>query len=123
MVRDGSDQAGEVGMLMARVQQSIKQMSDIVGEIAAASEEPSRGIERVNLAVGQMDEVTQQNAALVEQAAAAAHSLEEQATSLKDAVSVFKLGDSGASAPRSAAVASVTSAASRIPRRTATAAA
>jgi len=56
----------------------------------------------VNQAVGQMDEVTQQNAALVEQAATAAQSLEEQASSLKQALSVFKLADTGLSAPRTA---------------------
>jgi methyl-accepting chemotaxis protein len=75
-------------------------VSDIVGEIAAASEEQSRGIEQVNQAVGQMDEVTQQNAALVEQAAAAAQSLEEQAISLKHAVAVFKVADTEHIAPR-----------------------
>jgi methyl-accepting chemotaxis protein len=92
-IQDGSRQAMEVSATMKRVKAAIKQVSDIVGEIAAASEEQSRGIEQVNQAVGQMDEVTQQNAALVEQAAAAAQSLEEQATSLKDAVSVFKVGE------------------------------
>ncbi|MEX3910037.1 methyl-accepting chemotaxis protein, partial [Paraburkholderia sp. BR14319] len=65
--------------------------SGIVGEIAIASEQQSRGIEQVNQAVLQMDEVTQQNAALVEQSAAAAFSLDEQATRLQDAVSVFKI--------------------------------
>jgi methyl-accepting chemotaxis protein len=92
-IQDGSKQAAEVSSSMGQVKQAIKQVSDIVGEIAAASEEQSRGIEQVNQAVGQMDEVTQQNAALVEQAAAAAQSLEEQAMSLKDAVSVFKVTD------------------------------
>ncbi|RKR31363.1 MULTISPECIES: methyl-accepting chemotaxis protein [Paraburkholderia] len=95
MIQDGSRQATDVGATMGHVKQAIKQVSDIVGEIAAASEEQSRGIEQVNQAVGQMDEVTQQNAALVEQAAAAAQSLEEQAISLKEAISVFKLVDAG----------------------------
>jgi methyl-accepting chemotaxis protein len=100
-IQDGSRQAVEVSSTMGQVKQAIKQVSDIVGEIAAASEEQSRGIEQVNLAVGQMDEVTQQNAALVEQAAAAAQSLEEQATSLKDAVSVFEMAPGAVqSAPR-----------------------
>jgi methyl-accepting chemotaxis protein len=94
MIQDGAHQASEVGATMSEVKQAIKQVSDIVGEIAAASEEQSRGIEQVNQAVSQMDEVTQQNAALVEQATAAAHSLQEQATSLNDAVSVFRLADS-----------------------------
>jgi hypothetical protein len=61
-----------------------------MGEIAEAATEQSTGIDQVNLAVAQMDEVTQQNAALVEQAAAAASSLEEQARRLTDAVAVFK---------------------------------
>ncbi len=100
VIKDGVQQAGEVGFTMNEVQQSIKQVSDIVGEIAAASEEQSRGIEQVNQAVNQMDEVTQQNAALVEQAAAAAQSLEEQAIKLADAVSVFKVADGKVSTPR-----------------------
>ncbi|WP_233464903.1 methyl-accepting chemotaxis protein [Paraburkholderia madseniana] len=102
VVQDGSKQAAEVGATMGQVKQAIKQVSDIVGEIAAASEEQSRGIEQVNQAVGQMDEVTQQNAALVEQAAAAAQSLEEQAMNLKNAVSVFKVADTGISVSRAA---------------------
>ena len=99
MIQDGADQATEVSTTMGQVKQAIKQVSDIVGEITAASEEQSRGIQQVNQAVGQMDEVTQQNAALVEQAAAAAQSLEEQASRLKDAVSAFKLADTGTSTP------------------------
>src|SRR5258708_18375949 len=71
------------------IKQAIKQVSDIVGEIAAASEEQSRGIEQINQAVTQMDEVTQQNAALVEQPAAASQSLEQQANQLEAAVSLF----------------------------------
>jgi methyl-accepting chemotaxis protein len=100
VIQEGSRQATEVSATMGQVKRAIKQVSDIVGEIAAASEEQSRGIEQVNQAVGQMDEVTQQNAALVEQAAAAAQSLEEQATKLKDAVSVFKVADTGESTSR-----------------------
>ncbi|WEY38689.1 methyl-accepting chemotaxis protein [Paraburkholderia sp. SUR17] len=96
MIHDGAKQAGDVGTTMADVKQAIKQVSDIVGEIAAASEEQSRGIEQVNQAVMQMDEVTQQNAALVEEAAAAAHSLEEQSVNLTGTVAVFKLANSGA---------------------------
>ena len=65
-------------------------MSDIVNEIAKASEEQIQGIEQVHQAIAQMDDVTQQNAALVEEAAAAAQSLEEQAHALKDAVAVFQ---------------------------------
>jgi hypothetical protein len=67
-------------------------VADIMGEITAASQEQSSGIEEVNRAISQMDEMTQQNAALVEQAAAAAESMQEQAVKLAQAVSVFKLG-------------------------------
>jgi len=66
-------------------------VTDIMAEIAAASEEQSDGIEQVNKAVSQMDEVTQRNAALVEQAAAAAVSLEEQAARMSEVVGVFQL--------------------------------
>jgi methyl-accepting chemotaxis protein len=87
------DQAGET---MSRVVDGIKRVSDIVGEIAQASQEQSAGIGQVNEAVAQMDESTQQNAALVEQAAAAAESLRDQADSLLDAVARFRLGASDA---------------------------
>lgn len=93
-VQGGAQQAAEVGVTMGQVKQAIKQVSDIVGEIAAASDEQKTGIEQINRAVSQMDEVTQQNAALVEQAAAAAQSLDQQAGALNDSVAQFKLGDS-----------------------------
>src|SRR3546814_12901105 len=70
---------------------SVQRVTEIMKEISNASEEQSTGIEQVNLAVSQMDEVTQQNAALVEQAAAAAGSLQDQARHLAAAVSVFKI--------------------------------
>ena len=76
---------------MSQVTHAISRVTDIMGEIAAASSEQSRGIEQVNLAITQMDEVTQQNAALVEQAAAASKSLEEQGNRLAEAVSLFRL--------------------------------
>ena len=100
MIQDGSTQATEVSATMGQVKQAIKQVSDIVGEIAAASEEQSRGIEQVNQAVGQMDEVTQQNAALVEEAAATAQSLEEQAMKQDEMVSVFKAANTHPSVSR-----------------------
>ncbi|MFM0065610.1 methyl-accepting chemotaxis protein [Paraburkholderia aspalathi] len=93
MIQGGSKQATDVGVTIGQVKQAIRQVADIVGEIAAASEEQSRGIEQVNQAVTQMDDVTQQNAALVEQAAAAAQSLEEQSSKLLDAVLVFSTTD------------------------------
>jgi methyl-accepting chemotaxis protein len=70
---------------------SVKHVADIIGEIAAASVEQAAGIDLVNEAVTSMDESTQQNAALVEQAAAAAESLVEQANQLASAISAFKL--------------------------------
>ncbi|WP_240647970.1 methyl-accepting chemotaxis protein [Pararobbsia silviterrae] len=93
MIESGAEQASEVGETMDEVKRAIEQVSGIVVEIASASEEQSRGIEQVSHAVAQMDGVMQQNAALVEQATAAAHSLEEQAEILRDAVSVFRVGD------------------------------
>jgi methyl-accepting chemotaxis protein-1 (serine sensor receptor) len=87
----GSDQVERAGATMQEIVTSVKRVTDIMGEISAASEEQSSGIDQVNLAVSQMDEVTQQNAALVEEAAAAAGSLQEQASQLADAVSVFKI--------------------------------
>jgi len=65
-IRDGSSLADKAGMTMAEVTQAVARVTDIMGEIAAASAEQSRGIEQVNQAITQMDEVTQQNAALVE---------------------------------------------------------
>ncbi|HWU35271.1 MAG TPA: methyl-accepting chemotaxis protein, partial [Methylovorus sp.] len=83
------------------VVQSVKRVSDIIGEIAAASQEQSAGIAQVNDAVIKMDDVTQQNTALVEEAAAAAESLMEQANGLLNSVSVFVLD--GQAAPAAAA--------------------
>ena len=88
----GSAGANKAGETMAEVVRAVKQVTDIMGEIAAASAEQRTGIEQVGHSVSQMDSVTQQNAALVEQAAAATHSLEEQASRLSEAVSVFRVG-------------------------------
>jgi len=87
----GSQQVERAGATMQEIVASVKRVTDIMGEISAASEEQSSGIDQVNRAVSQMDEVTQQNAALVEQAAAAAGSLQEQAQRLSEAVAVFKI--------------------------------
>jgi methyl-accepting chemotaxis protein len=84
------DQAGKT---MQEIVTSVRHVADIMGEISAASHEQRTGIEEVNRAVTQMDQVTQQNAALVEEAAAAAESLQDQATQLVQAVSVFKLDE------------------------------
>ncbi|WP_144157881.1 methyl-accepting chemotaxis protein [Paraburkholderia sp. BCC1885] len=90
-VGSGAALAERAGQTMAEVTQAVQRVTDIMGEISAASHEQSSGIEQVNRAVAQMDEVTQQNAALVEQAAAAAASMADQARELKTAVAVFAL--------------------------------
>ncbi|MBR8069100.1 MCP four helix bundle domain-containing protein [Burkholderia cenocepacia] len=105
MIRDSAQQATGVGATMGDVKLAIKQVSDIVAEIAAASREQSQGIGQVNLAIEQMDQVTQQNAALVEQAAAAAHSLEEQAGRLQAAMATFKLAPDAVDVPAVTSVA------------------
>ena len=90
-VDTGGRLVDEAGKTMGEIVTSVKRATDIMSEIAAASQEQSAGIEQVNQAITQMDDVTQQNAALVEQAAAAAESLEEQAETLTQAVSVFQI--------------------------------
>ncbi len=90
-VGTGSQQVERAGATMQEIVASVKRVTDIMGEISAASDEQSSGIEQVNRAVSQMDEVTQQNAALVEEAAAAAGSLQEQAQRLAEAVAVFRI--------------------------------
>jgi len=93
-VRAGAGHVQEAGTKMREITHEIRRVTDIMGEITAASQEQSKGIGQVNQAVTQMDEVTQQNAALVEQAAAAAGSLESQASDLKAAISMFRLNTS-----------------------------
>ncbi|MDQ5915332.1 MAG: methyl-accepting chemotaxis protein, partial [Pseudomonadota bacterium] len=90
-VQDGTKLVDQAGRTMEEVVGAIGRVARIMTDIAAASVEQSSGINQVSLAITQMDEVTQQNAALVEQAAAAAESLEEQARALTQAVSVFQL--------------------------------
>ncbi|ACT48161.1 methyl-accepting chemotaxis protein [Methylotenera mobilis] len=93
---EGTKQVENAGATMQEIVTSVQRVTDIMGEITAASIEQSAGIDQVNNAITSMDEVTQQNAALVEQAAAAAESLVDQAVALMDTVSAFKLsGDHG----------------------------
>ena len=87
----GSQQVSDAGKTMKEIVAAVTRVTDIMGEIASASEEQSRGIEQVSLAVSQMDSVTQQNAALVEESAAAAASLEQQAEQLRLAVAAFRI--------------------------------
>lgn len=87
----GSKLVDEAGTTMQAIVDSIRHVTDIMGEITAASQEQTAGIEQINQAIAQMDEVTQQNAALVEEAAAASGALEDQAGKLAEVVSVFKI--------------------------------
>ena len=90
-VENGTKQVSEAGRTMEEIVTSVKHVAEIMSEITAASQEQSSGIEQVNEAVTKMDEVTQQNAALVEEAAASAESLENQAMDLAGAISIFKV--------------------------------
>ncbi len=102
-VEEGSKQVAEAGKTMEEIVDSVKRVTDIMGEITAASQEQTSGIEQINQAITQMDQVTQQNAALVEEASAAAGSLQDQASQLSRAVGVFKLDRSHASRSPAAA--------------------
>ncbi|CTP85417.1 chemotaxis protein [Xanthomonas translucens pv. arrhenatheri] len=101
-VQQGSTLVARAGTTMAEVVTSVKRVTDIMAEISAASAEQSSGIEQVSKTVMQLDEATQQNAALVEEATAAAKSMEDQASDLTRAVAVFRLA--GATQPLAAAV-------------------
>ncbi|MHA3815735.1 methyl-accepting chemotaxis protein [Pseudomonas sp. GCM10022186] len=101
-VENGNTLVAQAGQTMSDIVIAIKRVTDIMAEIAAASTEQSRGIEEVNGAVSQMDEMTQQNAALVEQAAAAAEALQEQAGLMARSVAVFKLDPAHAGQPAAA---------------------
>jgi methyl-accepting chemotaxis protein-1 (serine sensor receptor) len=90
-VASGAQFVGEAGETMAKIIEAIGRVDSIMSEIATASQEQSEGIEQIGKAVTQMDEVTQQNAALVEQAAAAAVSLEQHAAQMRQTVGVFQL--------------------------------
>jgi methyl-accepting chemotaxis protein len=90
-VDDGARLVDESGVVLAEIVTAVKKVSDIVAEIAAASLEQSTGIEHINKAITQMDDMTQQNAALVEEAAAASRSMEDQAQQLNELMAVFKL--------------------------------
>ncbi|MFM0090361.1 methyl-accepting chemotaxis protein [Paraburkholderia sediminicola] len=129
-IRDGSALAGEAGKTMTEVTQAVARVTDIMSEIAAASTEQSRGIEQVNLAITQMDNVTQQNAALVEEAAAASRSMEDQGEQLNEAVAFFQVKDAAAvaratptrrEAARREVAAAVAAAPKRVARATAAA--
>jgi methyl-accepting chemotaxis protein len=91
IIDGGSASVNEAGSSMGNIVASVQQVNDIIERISVASTEQAEGIAEVNHAVGQMDDMTQQNAALVEQAAAAAESLHEQTVNLSQAISIFKI--------------------------------
>jgi methyl-accepting chemotaxis protein len=95
----GSVLVGQAGETMQEIVGSVKRVTDIMSEITAASQEQTTGIEQINQAISKMEHVTQQNAALVEEASAAAQSLQEQAGNLVQAVSMFKLDAGATTAP------------------------
>jgi methyl-accepting chemotaxis protein len=123
-VEAGSKLVADAGQTMGEIVGSVQRVSDIIGEITAAAAEQSDGIGQVNTAVTQLDQMTQQNAALVEQSAAAAESLKDQAMRLAQVVATFRLaGGSAASAVQPAVLASQTLALARTRTATAKAAA
>lgn len=91
LIDQGSGEVVAAGNTMTDIVDAVKRVTDIMLEIAAASDEQSRGIVQVSQAISEMDKVTQQNASLVEEASAAAASLEEQAACLTEAVGTFRL--------------------------------
>ncbi len=91
-VEHGTALVDQAGVTMTEIVQAISRVTDIMGEISAASTEQSGGVGQIGMAISQMDQATQQNAALVEESAAAAESLRDQARQLVQVVSVFKLG-------------------------------
>ena len=91
-VEQGSHQVGQAGQSMGEIVESVRRVSDLIGEITASTTEQRDGIGQVNQAVANLDQMTQQNAALVEQASAAAASMSEQAQRLAQVVSVFNVG-------------------------------
>ncbi|WP_343593973.1 methyl-accepting chemotaxis protein [Paracidovorax wautersii] len=95
-VSSGSQQVAQAGDAMNEILGSVQRVSDLIGEITASSSEQRDGIAQVNLAVTQLDQMTQQNAALVEESSAAASAMRDQAQRLSQAVSVFNVGAAGA---------------------------
>jgi methyl-accepting chemotaxis protein len=98
-VENGTRQVDAAGKTMEEIVAAVKKVSDLIAEIAAASQEQSSGIGQINTAVAQMEQVVQQNASLVEEASAATESMKDQAAALLNAVSRFRLGDEAPMAP------------------------
>jgi methyl-accepting chemotaxis protein len=100
-VHQGSTQVNEAGATMTEVVDAIRRVTALMGEISASSEEQSRGVQQIAEAVTVIDQGTQQNAALVEEMAAAASSLENQAAALVQAMAVFRMAGEALSQPKS----------------------
>lgn len=101
----GTKLVDQAGLTMQEIVDSVRRVTDVMSEITAASQEQTAGLDQINIAITQMDDLTQKNAALVEEAAAAAASLQEQTDHLAHVVGVFQLGDAGkiaAAAPKTA---------------------
>jgi methyl-accepting chemotaxis protein len=98
-VASGTKLVSDAGATMSDIVQSVRKVAEVIGEITAAANEQSAGIAHVNQAIGNLDQMTQQNAALVEESAAAAESLREQANQMAQAVAAFKISDMAVSAP------------------------
>jgi len=88
----GSELVNQAGVTMQEIVTNVTRVRDIIGEIASSSTEQADGVNQINAAIGNLDQMTQQNAALVEQSAAAATSMSEQAAQLSEVVSIFKVG-------------------------------
>jgi methyl-accepting chemotaxis protein len=117
-VSEGSTLVHQAGTTMGEIVDSVQRVTDIMAEISAASQEQSAGIEQVSQTVMQMDEATQQNAALVEEATAAARSMEEQASTLSQAVALFRLDNRHATNETPPAASKLTAKAPRAAART-----
>ena len=100
-MRNGAELVNESGETLREIVASVNKVGDFVAQIATASQQQSSGIDQVNVAVGQMDEITQQNAALAEQASAASISMSEQSDSMMRVLAFFKNGDDSSSSNES----------------------
>ena len=114
-VESGSALVADAGHTMGEIVASVQRVNDIIAGISAAAGEQNNGIAQVNVAVTQLDQMTQQNAALVEESAAAAQSLRDQANRLSEAVGVFRVSASDRSAPDSARLAAASTAVRALP--------
>ncbi len=120
-VTEGTKLVDESGKALAEIVVRVKKVTDVMAEIASSSREQASGIEQVNKAITMMDDVTQQNAALVEEASAAAQALTEQASNLTQLISRYRVGEgSSAETPRVTARPRVVAAATAVERRAVT---